>query len=308
MIRDKFTKKIKPIFVHINKHYELENEKYNLILSPAFYWLKKENIAIKSKYKAKQLAESVFGNDIEEAHYKYLVKKTENEGEFYFFAFDEEQILKKLKSIGIEPKNIHNIYFAQNEFEEINEPIQISKTLTLIKQDGIVSLLPTSLAKNPKTIDLGSKKLSNQKIPIRTYSSFGLKNSQIFMLSILFAIVLLTQIFENIHYKNILKSLQNQKIKIYKTYSLPTSSYQIKSIEKSLQNKEKKVNSFKQSINKLVMLSKTTPLKSFEITKNNINAIFENKNFTLLQNRAKKLLKSPTLLQKQDSIILKANM
>ena len=135
------------IFIHTNNAYDLGNGRYNIILSPAFYWIKKENVGVGSIFSAKKIASAVFEGEIPENEYKYFAKKTSQKGEYYFFAYNEKEILNKLKTLGVEIRNIKAIYFAQNEFEDIANPISINKKTAIIQKDGIISLAPANFIK-----------------------------------------------------------------------------------------------------------------------------------------------------------------
>jgi len=295
------------IFIHTNNAYDLGNGRYNIILSPAFYWIKKENVGVGSIFSAKKIASAVFEGEIPENEYKYFAKKTSQKGEYYFFAYNEKEILNKLKTLGVEIKNIKAIYFAQNEFENISNPILIDKKTAIIQKDGIISLAPANFIKEKLPFNPQAIKLSKFKIPIKTYNSFGLENSHIFTLSAILSILLLALIFENRHYHKILSSLQNKKGNIFKQYSLPTNSYQLNSILHSLQKRDKETNSLKDNINNFTSLAKVSPLKKLEISKKEIIGIFENKNNSALNQKAKRYFKNADFTQKDNEVIIKVN-
>jgi len=92
-----------------------------IVLSPSFYWFVKKEINNLSLNKAKKIAPSVFDEiGIPKGEYSYHVEKV-GEKEFWFFAYNDKEILDKLNSLGIKPSQISKIYPAQLVFQNIGE-------------------------------------------------------------------------------------------------------------------------------------------------------------------------------------------
>ena len=163
-------------FIHTDSRYDFDGEeRIDLILSPAFYWCKKASLAIKHLSAAKKIAQSVFDGNIPEGEYKYIVRRTIEPGEFLFFAYDEEAILEQLNALEIPLGRVQGIYFAQTEFEAIQEPLRVNDALCMIQAEGIVTLVPSRFIPQSRLLNLEHHRLSKHKIPIRTYNAMGIR-------------------------------------------------------------------------------------------------------------------------------------
>lgn len=130
------------IFVHTDTDLSALKEKKDLILSPAFYWSKKEELAFFSLKKARKIAKSVFSSSLPQGNYKFLTTKEQNQ--YYFFAYNEKQILESLKSLGLKDEFLGDIFFAQDALRSTT-PIKINDKLALCFDENIAFLTPLQL-------------------------------------------------------------------------------------------------------------------------------------------------------------------
>lgn len=221
----------------ITKHdKDLEFEdKVCLILSPQFYWVKKESLPVKRVYEAKKLAPSVFDGFLPEGNYSYLVYKDGEE--FVLIAYDKEDIIKTLKNLGIDITYVQEIRFAQTELRDIEGCIEIDQKSALANIDGIVVQLPRKCAEPVSNIYdlLPSLELSSYKVKLSIEDMIEFKTVLTYALVFIF----LSGAFltEYVSYKKaIKKDIEVKREEILTKYKLPRTSLQLRSIKKSLLN------------------------------------------------------------------------
>ena len=136
-----FKKPARTVFVHTDRPVDAfpGEEQLDLILSPAFYWCKKERVGLKGVREAGKIAQSVFDGTIPEGEYRYFVQKTGEAGVFLFFAYDEESIVQRLEQLNIPLPRVRSVRFAQSEFSDETSALEISEKSVLVVTDGIVS-------------------------------------------------------------------------------------------------------------------------------------------------------------------------
>ena len=115
-----------------------------IILTPQFYTFIRENLDIRFAYQAKQIAQSLFDDYLDNnKEYQYHVYKCQDD--WCFFAYDIKEIEDFLKSVGIEKHRVSKIYFAQQLSQELKKPIKLSEKNALLTIDDTVTLIPTKL-------------------------------------------------------------------------------------------------------------------------------------------------------------------
>ena len=210
-----------------------KDENINIILSPAFYWMRIEELKINSLSQVLKIAPSIFENSIPQGNYSFYGIKEQDK--YILFAYDESKIIDFLNRNSINLSQVNNFYFAQTELKDYSKPIKINDSTSLVIQNGQLFAIATSYIND--YIDFNSLKinLSKYNIPIKRYNNSFLNEKSIFQLEILLIILL---ILYGIDYKikrSILKN-ENMKIeKIYLKYNLPQTSFEIESIKGKLE-------------------------------------------------------------------------
>ena len=252
---------------------------------------KREN-SIKKYLPSKKIAHSFFENMVHKAEYKYLVQKLED-GLFLFFAYSEDDIFNKLRSIGINAQNINNIYFAQNEFNLTN-PITVEDRYALIKVDDIISIIPLGYVKDSTEINLDEIELSKHKISIKKYDSYGLKASYIYTIAFIYFLYSILSFAENSVYKMNIENIEKSKLKILRDSNLPTTQIQLNAIGKNLEKLYANKEALKQKIKYIFQIArnKNHYISSFEITKKSIIVVFATNNIPFLQEEIDKYFKN----------------
>ena len=117
------------------------NEAVNVMLTPQFYTLKREELPVKYPFQAKKVAPSLFEGLIDkEGTYRYFVNKKGDEWEF--IAYDPDKIKAFLEDRGIAPQRINKLFFAQQAAERLVKPILLGKDQALVNLNGIATVIP----------------------------------------------------------------------------------------------------------------------------------------------------------------------
>jgi len=229
-----------------------------IILTPEFYTLIHEELDIKFAYQAKQIAESLFDDYLDNKTYQYHVAK--QEGDWYFYAYNIEEIEAFIESIGIEKHRVSKIYFAQELKNAITEPIALSHTTVLQNIEGVVALIPATLI-DPniqlKRFDFSAVKLtSGVSIGASHASLVSLKET--ILLSSLFLILGTIFIFEGNRIKSSIANENSQLMKLLDDNPNYGSSMIRENILEKYKPIEKKERAKRQSIKELSKLLTST--------------------------------------------------
>ncbi len=208
-----------------------------LILSPAFYWFTKERMQI-SLSQAKKIAPSMFEGITPPGEYSYYVEKIGEE--YWFFAYNDQEILDKLSTIGIKPSQISKVYPAQLALKDIHIPIKVGNKV-LLNDNGTTILLPKSLVEaETKRLQELKLNLPKRSLPLKAYSSFAISEDLIYKFAILVFIAILAYAVEIFIYKKDLAKVTATQEALMQKYHLPPTSIQIKNILASLEKIQKK--------------------------------------------------------------------
>jgi len=254
-----------------------------IILTPEFYTLIREELDIKFAYQAKQIAESLFDDYLDTKEYQYHV--TKHEGYWYFYAYNIEEIETFIESIGIEKHRVSKIYFAQELKSKLEEPIQLSNSTLLQTIEGIVTLIPSQLMDPDipvQTLDLEILKLNAGVSMGASYASLvSLKET--ILLSSLFMILGTIFIFEGNRIKS---SIAKENSELNKLLS-SDSSYGSKMIRENILEKYRPIDKIErekrqtiQNLSKVLSRSSNSELKMLTIEKSKFKASIKASNAT----------------------------
>lgn len=195
----KYSKKRETLFLEpsIKPSSELKSteQDINIILSPSFYWVKKIFLPLKRERDVKKLLPSIFEEILPKGNYSYAVYKKEDY--FLAFAYEDRKILEFLAKGGVSTANIADICFAQTFFNEADLPLRISKEKTLVMQEGIVLMVPSSWHKNAKEFYADDRAFPKQTIVLEKFNHIVDKKNiyQIGSLLIFIAFLLGVELF-----------------------------------------------------------------------------------------------------------------
>lgn len=229
--------------------------KFNIIISPSLYWIKKVSLNVKNTKEALKFAPSLFDFLPNDETYNYEVFRQNDT--FIFVAYSPKMITQKIKSLSIQKDKIKNIYFAQTEFLKIPSAIKISQKNAIVEKDGIVFAIPNQLCET--TTQLNGYLFAHYFSPYSyRYDHFEEEHIDdktmitTWVLMFVSLLILLTNWF--IINKEI-KILHQEKEEIVKEYEIPENLSKIVAIKKSLLKKEEKQLNIRQKVNYILGLN-----------------------------------------------------
>jgi len=262
-INSKPRKRLKILFLDKQTHYDGADERLRIILSPAYYWFKDEALPVKYVSQAQSLAASQFDSTVPEGNYKYAVIKKDDR--FWLFAYDEIRIAETLKALGIKPAQVEAFYFAQNEFQHLERPVEITDNRVLVQNEGVVSVMPRTYVDATQTLEsvLDQLKLSKHKVSLNLFQNSVLDEKWIYRFSVMSIIFIVLYLTSYLLLKSDLKELRTEQYTLTQKYQLPETSFQLKSLMRSLTSKEDRQLALRQQLKKLFSL----PLASGDYVK-----------------------------------------
>ena len=272
-IKKKLNKNIPTIFLNLKNDKINIQEKINIVLSPSFYWFKKEALPVKNSSQAKKILPSLFDTSIPEGQYSYSAIKKEDD--FWIFAYDDALIANALLEAGIKPSQIKDIYFAQTEILLSDTALRVNDNYALISSDDCISMAP--LVYTQTDTDLKSyfeaHVFSKDSVAVNLFQNSVIDEKYLYrfmMLAITFIIIYLG------NYIVLRKDYKEERLKQYvleEKYQLPATSFERKSLKKSLESKEKRQVVMREKLKSLFMLplQKGEHLKKIDISEKKLS-------------------------------------
>lgn len=259
-IFNNFQKSNSKIIFADNEYIKLSfDEKYDIILSPSYYWVKKEKLPVSYNYQAKSYASSVFEGNIPKGNYNFLAqKKGEN---FILFAYNDLYILEMLEKIGIKSTQISKVYFAQNEFEDIQKPILLNENEALVKNDDILIKLPAKFLNENISLKeaISSTQRSKSYINLSKFSQV-IEPKSLYKALIALTILIVLYSAQFLSLNKTLKEQTKAQSEIYTKYKLPKTSIQLNSMIRNLENVSQRQKNLRNAIYEVLR----TPLQKGE--------------------------------------------
>lgn len=225
----------------------LSDDVYTLVLSPHYYWCKKANREFKSSFQAKKFAPSFFDLD---ASYSYDVYA--QEGTFYFVAFNKEAIKKQLQEQGLDLRKIDKIYLAQSFFTNFQRAIILNESEALARVSGVVVVVDQSLCselyQSSELVHLACEdKVALNIAGLGKASRIEIQKPLILVAVTLFLWLVTSFINLSITQSELLAKHEALKV----AYKLPQTSFQLKSMVKSLEKIDSQQQFIRESVDTL---------------------------------------------------------
>lgn len=232
----------------------LDDQKIDIILSPCFYWVKKESLPAKSAYSAKKLLPSIFESVLPEGNYSYHAIK--NGDEFEIFAYDDSLIVSALEEKGIKTSQIEGVYFAQTSIPPQEAAISISDEAAMVCQNGIWSLVPSKYVKDPVEISQIIQKIprSKEKISLDLFKDFVLPQEQLNKVIVSFLALIVVFGFDYWLLKEEFKKQMLTQYKIIDDYGLPKTSIELQSLQGELLEVQSAQENLRTGVKNLLLL------------------------------------------------------
>ena len=295
----------KLILLHNNLKEIKKASRYDLLLSPQFYIVKREQLPVKYAFQAKKLAPSILEDLLPNEHgyeYEYVVQK---DGDAWlFFAYRPKAIENFVKGCcRIKASQIGNIYFA-DQLKPVLEklPIGIDEYYALTLVDGFATIVPRKMLSSDKYAKFSNRLRPKKAVKFKSSSkvaggSGDLSKSAI-AASVLLALLGIAFIAEGFGYSKAIKQSNSKVEELFDKYPQLQSKITRDSIKGKYSKIEKKQRAIREKIDLLSQLSsKKTLLNSLELKNNAIVANFsvdskELKRFKSIASSAKLKVKS----------------
>jgi len=206
------------------------NEEVNIVLSPELYSVRIFDIPIESTKELKLVIPDFFEDFFDIQGYSfYHIKQSKHK--YMCFAYKQEEILSIIKKANLELKYVKNIYFLQNELDKFNNTLYEYNENKYICSDNIIVPMPKNINIDfeAESIDIQNIKLSKHNIFLNKSSKY-IDNTTAYIISFVFIIF---AVFNFYKINDITKQIsQNEESfeKLKKTYKIPNSIIQTKSI------------------------------------------------------------------------------
>ncbi|GEM_PF-2840562 len=238
-----------------------DEKRFDLILSPAHYWFKREKLPVKYSFQAKKYAPALFDGYLPEGEYSYQAIKGED-GLFYMFAYSDRMILQELNRIGVKPSNVGKLFFADELMKKIDKSFSIGNGYVLVRHEDEWVRLPESMAPKdciPITAIHDALRNRSHGVTLTRYSHLIPESSfNAIAVPMLLFLVLLTTEWIMIHRQN--GELARQNSQIFTKNGLPPTLFQNRAILENL----KKIASSQSQIRHVVMCVRRLPLQKNE--------------------------------------------
>jgi hypothetical protein len=239
------------------------DELVDIVLTPQNYIVKREKLPITSEYKAKKIAPSIFGNLLEEKErYSFFVYKDRDS--WVFIAYIQDEIIDLLKSVGIASKNINRVFFIQQFYEYINQPIALASEYLLVKLDNIVTVVPKKVLGNEiEYLDFDTINKRPKKSIVIT-NQFILDSKIVLVLSLVFFLFGLSFVIEGYNISSYVPKNQDKIALILERNPSLVSSYS----RDSILSKYRKIDAKERKKRDLIIkLSKVVTSNQVEVDK-----------------------------------------
>jgi len=179
-----------------------------LVLTPRFYMMKRDELPLRFAFQARKLAPSLFEESAFGDAMRYEVIK---EGErWLYFAYNPEEVRHFLREHGIDPHRVRTLYFTQQFASSLDRPGRLpGGREALVLVDGTVTLLPASLLEEPPTREASTLTPPRQRfsLPRSGDASSGLGRKTAFTLAVAALLLGIGWLAEGIRYQRSAHSL-----------------------------------------------------------------------------------------------------
>ncbi len=253
--------------------------KYDLLLSPQFYIVKREKIPVKYSFQAKKLAPSIMDDLLLPRYeYEYVVKKDGDS--WLFFAYAPEEIEEFLKECcNIPSHRIGKIYFADQLKEVLKKlPLGIDDEYALTLVDDFATIVPREMLQSEKYARFTPKLRPKRSVSFKPSRKFE-KESKLSKGSAIVAglILLLGGLFfiDGFGYKKAIETQEASLIAHYDENPQLQSKLVRESIKEKYENIEKRQRSIRNLLDSFSQLtSKKTILDRLDLQKDSVVARF----------------------------------
>lgn len=269
----KFSTKRELIFLDSHASHFYVEDKVDVILSPELYWVKKVTLPVKNTREVKPLVESLFEGTLPDAEYSYSVYKQDDF--FYIFAYQDKVILDLLDSKGILTSQVHNVYFSQSEFCDVEIAIELNANQSMYMKEGILILVPSLWVEHKTALSLEDKILSKHYIVLKQYKHL-INEKYIYIIAGVLSLLILISGVEYLIIKNKIFELETKREALFKASKLKPTMMQSRAMLSEYKSLHVQQKSIREKIGKLLAidLHKGEKISYFSFKKNKMSISF----------------------------------
>ena len=269
-----FTGKSRPLLlVHRQMEPVSPEGMVDIMLTPQFYTIKKEDVPVSTTYRAKKIAPSLMEDLVasasEQAYFVYREK-----GSWVFIAYSPDEVAAFLREKGIDPAKVGKIFFAQQLAEVLDRPIPIGE-MSLGVVGGVVTVLPSAAQKE---LSQPFSDLPRPKRSVRSEMGHNpmLTKQQTYLLAGIGLEAGMIWVAESFQYRKNYHAIVEEKQALYSLYPVLKNPYKRDNIAK----KYKKIDSMERAKRDIVkklaaLIYKGVTLSSMQIDEKHYRAVFE---------------------------------
>jgi len=247
----------------------------NIMLTPQFYTIKREEIPVKYSYQAKRIAPSLFDGLLEEPEaYKYFVVKEDED--WLFIAYNPEEIKTVLEQKGILPEQVSKIYFAEQAVGQFSRPVLLGEKEALVNLGGTMTIVP-QIALNPdeKPMQITQDFTPKKGVAFEGRGKSFISTNEAYTLAAVFALFAVIYFVEGSRYGGEGAAQKEEMQSLLENHPSLQSSYTRNSIAskyKKIDTKERKKRDVIKSLSHMIF--KGSKLSTLSIDDNKFKAQF----------------------------------
>jgi len=246
-----FSDRKKPVYFVTKNFNKQIDEKSDIVLSPEFYWVKKVTLNLKFSFEVKKMAPSIFDGVLPNGKFEYKVYKL-SPIEYVLIAYDIQKILRDLESLDIDTSLIDKIYTAQNECLENDTTLRVDENFGIVSNDGVILFVPQKFLDTLLQVSvhevLKEKNLSSDYIYSKNFQRVHVSHKDSSLLLWLLGILVLLLCVNILKIQKDRDRVDRQRNSLVKSYNLPKTSFEIKSMQNELSKVETTQNKLKYAI------------------------------------------------------------
>jgi hypothetical protein len=247
----------------------------NIMLTPQFYTIKKENLPLKYLYQAKKIAPSLFDGFLEDfKKYDYFVYREDNS--WIFIAYNMEVINEFLSSKGIKSEQIDKIFFTQQALDSFTAPVLLGDKEALISLNDTVVVIPqTVLQGNSETVSFSTAFTPSTGLTLQRTHASALNKKQTIGLTVFFTLFALIFFVEGWRYSHSSQKIQEDMQILLGNNPFLQSQYSRDSIAAKYKTIDKKERRKREIVKTLAgMIFKGIKLSTFHMNEKSFSVAF----------------------------------
>jgi len=267
-------------------------EGVNILLTPQFYTVKREEIPVQYAYQAKRIAPSLFEGLLENSEsYKYFVFKEEDI--WVFIAYDLERIKTFLQSKGLKAEQVSKIYFAEQAVKHMTSPLLLGDVEALVNLNGTMTVVPQAvLSPDEKPMHLSSSISLSKGVSFEGRGKSYISTNESYTIAVILALFAMLYFIEGSRYGGENVAQEQEMQSLLEKYPALQSSYTRESIArkyKVIDKKERRKRDVVKALSQMIFKGSTLTTLSLNDKKFNAEFACKDKNVNKkLQELAKK--------------------